>query len=79
MWTLRRPLHRIEETEATKVMVNRVEERLGVKPAHLIGDTAYGTGAMLGWLVNDKQIEPHIPVWDKSEREDGTFSSNDFV
>jgi hypothetical protein len=71
--------HRTEETEATKTMIDRVEERLGIKPARLIGDTAYGTGAMLGWLVNDKQIEPHIPVWDKSEREDGTFSSSDFI
>ena len=71
--------HRTEETEATKTMIDRVEERLGIKPARLIGDTAYGTAAMLGWLVNDKQIEPHIPVWDKSEREDGTFSSSDFT
>jgi len=71
--------HRTEETEATKTMIDRVEERLGIKPSRLIGDTAYGTGAMLGWLVNDKQIEPHIPIWDKSEREDGTFSSSDFT
>ena len=25
-----------------------------------------------------KQITPHIPVWDKSERTDGTFSRGDF-
>ena len=71
--------HRIEETEATKAMIERVEDRLGIKPSRLIGDTAYGTGPMLGWLVNDKQIEPHIPVWDKTEREDGTFSRNHFT
>ena len=71
--------HRTEETEATKTMIDRVQERLGMKPSRLIGDTAYGTGAMLGWLVDDKQIEPHIPVWDKSEREDGTFSGGDFA
>jgi hypothetical protein len=71
--------HRAEETEATKTMIDRVQERLGIKPSRLIGDTAYGTGAMLGWLVNDKQIEPHIPVWDKPQREDGTFSSDDFA
>lgn len=70
--------HRTEETEATKTMIERVEQQFGIKPARLIGDTAYGTGAMLDWLVNDKQIEPHIPVWDKSEREDGTFSRSDF-
>jgi hypothetical protein len=32
----------------------------------------------LNWLVNDKKIEPHIPVIDKSRREDGTFSRVDF-
>jgi transposase len=71
--------HRAEETEATKTMIDRVEDRLGIKPSRLIADTAYGTGPMLGWLVDDKQIEPHIPVWDKSEREDGTFSRSDFT
>ena len=70
--------HRTEEIDATKTMIDRVEERFNIKPTHLIGDTAYGTGPMLGWLVDDKQIEPHIPVWDKSEREDGTFSRSDF-
>ena len=33
---------------------------------------------MLNWLVEKKQIAPHIPVIDKSKREDGTFSRNDF-
>jgi transposase len=71
--------HRTEEIDATRTMIDRVEERFDIKPAHLIGDTAYGTGPLLGWLVDDKQIEPHIPVWDKSEREDGTFSRSDFT
>jgi hypothetical protein len=60
-------------------MIDRVEENLGIKPSHLIGDTAYGTGPMLDWLVSDKQIEPHIPVWDKCERGDGTFSNSEFT
>lgn len=34
--------------------------------------------AMLGWMVDEKQIEPHVPVFDKSERDDGTFSRSDF-
>lgn len=34
---------------------------------------------MLNWLVNEKQIEPHVPVCDKSERTDGTLSRRDFV
>ncbi len=32
---------------------------------------------MLGWLV-ERGIDPHIPVWDKSKRDDGTFSRADF-
>jgi hypothetical protein len=33
---------------------------------------------MLNWLVEEKRITPHIPVIDKSKREDGTFSREDF-
>jgi len=71
--------NRTEETQVTKTMIDRVEDQLGIKPSRLIADTAYGTGPMLGWLLDDKKIEPHIPVWDKSEREDGTFSRSDFT
>jgi hypothetical protein len=71
--------HRTEENDATKTMIDRVEERFDLKPKRLVGNTAYGTGPMLGWLVNGKQIEPHIPVWDKSEHDDGTFSGSDFA
>jgi hypothetical protein len=34
---------------------------------------------MLGWLVNERAIEPHIPVFDKSARDEGTFSREDFA
>ena len=60
-------------------MIDRVEQRFGVKPKRLIGDTAYGTAEMLGWMVKEKNIEPHVPVWDKGDREDGTFSRSDFA
>src|SRR3546814_21073092 len=33
---------------------------------------------MLGWMVDEKSIEPHVPVWDKAERKDGTLSRSDF-
>jgi hypothetical protein len=59
-------------------MIERVEERLKLKPERLIGDTAYGAAPMLGWLVEQKKIEPHVPVWDRSERIDGTLSSAEF-
>jgi len=70
--------HRTEETEATKAMIERVEERHDLKPQRLIGDTAYGTGPMLEWLVEDQGIEPHVPVWEKARRDDGTFAVSDF-
>jgi DDE family transposase len=59
-------------------MIERVEERFDLKPGRLIGDTAYGAAPMLAWLVEEKAIEPHVPVCDKTERNDGTLSSNDF-
>jgi hypothetical protein len=73
------PAHRTQEVESTKTMIERVEQRFGLKPDRLVGDTAYGTAPMLGWMVQDKGIEPHVPVWDKTERKDGTLSSSEFV
>jgi transposase len=67
------------EIEATKTMIDRVEEKFSIKPKRLVGDTNYGIAAMLGWLVDEKGITPHVPVWDKSEHHDGTFSRSDFV
>jgi transposase len=67
------------EAEATQTMIERVEEIFAIKPERLVGDTNYGTAAILGWLVDEKHIEPHVPVWDKSERKDGTFSRFDFT
>ncbi len=43
-------------------MVDRVEERFDLKPDRLVGDTAHGTGAMLGWMVEEKRIAPNVPV-----------------
>jgi len=70
--------HRIQEVEATRTMIDRVEDRFGIKPKRLIGDMAYGTAELLAWIVNDKAIEPHVPVWDKTQRTDDTLSSSDF-
>jgi transposase len=72
------PAYRTDEVNSTKTMVNRVEQRFDLKPQRLIGDTAYGTAEMLGWMVDEKNIEPHVPVWEKSQRNDGTFSRSDF-
>ena len=72
------PALRTDEVNATRTMIERVEDQFGIKPKRLIGDMAYGTAALLGWMVKDKAIEPHVPVWDKAQRKDDTLSSSDF-
>jgi transposase len=67
------------EVGAAKTMIDRTEECFDIKPERLAADTAYGSARNLNWLVNVKQIAPHIPVIDKSKREDGTFSRADFT
>ena len=67
-----------KEVDATETMIERTEDRFALKPERLAGDVAYGTGEMLGWLV-ERNIEPHIPVWDKSKRADGAFSKADYI
>jgi len=69
---------RTGETHATRTMIDRVRDRFDLWPERLIADMAYGSGEMLGWLVHERGIEPHIPVIDKSKRDDGTFSREDF-
>src|ERR1700726_1440657 len=66
------------EVRVSKTMIERTEQRFDIKPEWLAADTAYGSGANLNWLVNEAKIAPHIPVIDKSKREDGTFSREDF-
>jgi transposase len=66
------------EVGAAKTMIERTEERFGLKPERLAADTAYGAASMLNWLVEEKGIAPHIPVFDRSKRDDGTFSRSDF-
>jgi hypothetical protein len=60
-------------------MIERTEARFGIKPEWLAADTAYGTASNLDWLVNEQGIAPHVPVINKSKREDGTFSRGDFI
>jgi transposase len=70
--------NRIEENRVAVAMVARVADRFGLTPKRLAADTAYGSGKTLRSLM-DRGIEPHIPVWDKSTRDDGTFSRSDFT
>jgi hypothetical protein len=59
-------------------MMDRVRRRFDLQPQRLAGDTIYGAVRLLKWLV-DRKIAPHVPVWDKSVRTDGTFSRSDFI
>jgi Transposase DDE domain len=72
------PARTYDEVAATKTMVKRTDERMGLKPKYLAADTAYGTGKFLSWLIGTG-ITPYIPVSDMSQREDGTFSRADFT
>jgi transposase len=67
------------EVGAARTMIERTEARFGLYPERLAADSAYGSAEMLGWLVHERGIEPHIPVFDKSARTDGTFEREAFT
>jgi transposase len=66
------------EVGAAKTMLDRTAEQFDVQPSRLVADAGYGSAEMLGWLVDERGIEPHVKVFDKSEHTDGTFSRGDF-
>ena len=66
------------EVGAARTMIERTANRFGLKPKRLAADSAYGSAPSLHWLVEAKGIAPQIPVFDKSRRDDGTFSRSDF-
>lgn len=66
------------EVGASRTMLDRTEMRFGIRPDWIAADTAYGNAENLGWLVKERGIIPFIPVIDKSERTDGTWSRSDF-
>ena len=67
------------EVGASQTMIERTEATFGIRPDWLVADTAYGSAPNLHFLADVKGIEPHVPVIEKSHREDGTFSRCDFV
>ncbi|MFT8828257.1 IS1182-like element ISGdi16 family transposase [Acetobacter syzygii] len=67
------------EVTAQRRMIERTQETFGIWPERLAADTAYGSAENLAWLVHERGIEPHIPVFDKSARQDGTFERRDFT
>ena len=67
------------EVGASQTMIERTEASFGIKPEWLAADTAYGSATNLDWLVYQQGIAPHVPVIDKSQRDDGTFNREDFT
>jgi transposase len=67
------------EVLAAKRMIERTAKTFDLHPSRLLGDSAYGSADMLGWLVDAHGIEPHVTVFDKSARKDGTFAREDFT
>ncbi len=67
------------EVGAARTMLDRTAELFDLTPSRLAADASYGSVEMLGWLVDERGIEPHVKVFDKSERTDGTFSRSDFA
>ena len=60
-------------------MLDRTSEQFDLTPSRLVADGGYGSADMVGWLVDERGIEPHVNLIDKSERTDGTFSRSDFA
>lgn len=67
------------EVGASRTMLDRTAERFGLKPQSLVADSAYGSAENLAFLVKQRGIAPHIPVFDKSNRTVGTLSRSDFA
>jgi transposase len=70
----------VRQAEVTpqRRMLDRTRERFGLWPERLAADTGYGSAENLAWLVHERGIEPHIPVFEKC-RTDGSFGRGDFV
>jgi transposase len=71
------PARTYDEVAATCAMIERTRRRFALSPRRLAADTAYGTGRFLAF-VTAAGIIPHIPVWDKSQRDDGAFPRSAF-
>jgi hypothetical protein len=67
------------EVGAAKTTLDRTAEHFDVAPSRLVADGGYGSAEMVGWLVDERGIEPHVKLTDKSERKDGTFSRSEFA
>ena len=65
------------EVGAAKTMLDRTAEQFDVAPSRLVADARYGSAEMIEWLVDERGIEPHMKLMDKSEPKDATSSRSD--
>ncbi len=72
------PARLAQEIKASTAMLDRVEQRHGLKPEHLAADKAYGTSSFLGWLA-ERKITPHIPVLDRQHQTGGLLTREAFT
>jgi hypothetical protein len=61
------------EVGAAKKMLDRMAEQFEVAPSRLVADAGYGSAEMTGSLADERGIEPHVKLMDKSERTDGAL------
>jgi transposase len=66
------------EVTAQRIMIDRTQERYGIWPQRLAADTGYGDAANIAWLVHERGIEPHIPIFDHVGRRTGSFQRTQF-
>ena len=67
------------EVSAQRRTIDRTQERFGLWPERLVGDTGYDDAKNLSWPVEERGIAPHIPVVDHSVRHDDTFERSAFT
>lgn len=72
-------LNKAKEVSETQAMIERAEDKFDIKLARQVGDNYYGSAAMLGWLVDEKQIAPAVPGFEKSECIDDTLGCSSFT
>ena len=73
------PARTSDEVASTKTMLDRTEQRFGLKPKRLAADTAYGTSqaSLTGRLA--PSIAPHIPVRDKASEKTARYRAATFA
>jgi hypothetical protein len=71
------PARRTAEVASTSVMIERTQQRFGIRPARLAGDAAYGSVLLVGWR-RQRGIEPHVPVLNgERQKAKGLFTRAD--